>query len=199
MIINPGELKEKISVLEFVKDGDTYTWEQISLLCAKTEQLSGSNLFSQIGIGAKSIKFTIRKKSSLTLHNAFKWQRKHYFLTNIAEIDRTYHEITAALVEPKSCSLSRTAKPVKNTLNRPIYGNPVIMTFQGCLVEKYMGHTQGDPVAYTERRYVLITPKLIELYSGELVTIGNDVYTVLIPHILDDYKNEYEIVVKEDV
>jgi hypothetical protein len=198
MIINPGELKERITVLEFIKNGNAYTWGQISLICAKTEQLSGSNLFSQIGIGAKSYKFIIRKKNNLTLHNAFGWKGKHCFLTDIIEIDRMYYEVAAALIEPRTCSIERTGEPVLNELNRPFYSEDTTVTFPGCLTEKYLGHTQGKPMAFTETKLVLVTPKVIELTVGELVTIGNTAYEVLIPHILDDYKNEYEIMAKED-
>ncbi|MDD3173585.1 MAG: head-tail adaptor protein [Herbinix sp.] len=197
--MNPGELNERIAVLEFLINENVYKWMKVSAIWAKSEQLSSNNIFSTVGIGAKSIKFTIRKNKTLTLHNAFTWHGKHCFITNINEIDSMYYEVTAALAEPKSCLVSREAKPTKNELNRPVYGVPEIITFYGCLVEKYIGHNQGDPMSTIEIRYVLVTPKSIELKVGEIVTIDSTGYTVLITHALDEYKNEYEIKAEEDV
>lgn len=198
-MFNPGELDKRISVLSIVHDENTYTWEESIKLWAKVEQLAGTNLFSRVGLGAKSIKFTIRKNKDLTLHNAFLWQGKHCFLTDINEIDRVLYEVTAALIEPVTCIVERQGKPTRNELNRPIYSDPVKITFPACLTEKYMGHTQNEPMAIKEIRYVLVTPKSIELNCGELVTINNLTYNVLIAHTLDEYKNEYEIMYKGDV
>lgn len=197
--MNPGELNERMPILELRKTENTYAWETSSKIWAKVEQLTGSNLFSKVGLGAKSIKFTIRKKSDLTLHNAFSWKGKHCFLTDIKEIDHAYYEVSAALIEPRICNIERNLKPKRNELNRPIYDGPTTISFPGCLTEKYMGHTQNEPMATKEMRYVLVTPKIIELECGELVTIDDIAYNVLIAHTLDEYKNEYEIIVKEDI
>jgi hypothetical protein len=196
--MNPGELNNKISVMSVKLTGKTYYWEQTSGIWAKVEQLKGNNLFSQVGIGVKSIQFTIRKNSALSLHNAFQWQGKHCFLTNINEVDRGFYEVTAALIDPKLCIIKRTDKPTKDSLNRPVYSAPENITFPGCLVEKYAGHKQENPMAIIEMRYVVVTPKVIELEIGELITIDNVNYEVLVKHTLDEYKNEFEIVFKGD-
>lgn len=197
--MNVGELNERITILELIKDGMTYSWKQNSTIWAKCERLNASNLFYKIGLGTRSIKFTIRKRKGLTLHNAFLWQGKHCFLTDVKEFEQSYYEITAALVNPQNCSVEQTGDPTLNELNRPVYGNSVNLVFPGCLVEKYIGHTQGAPMAFMKIRYVLVTPKSINLNIGELLTIDEVCYTVLIPHTLDEYKNEYEIKVKEDI
>lgn len=191
--MNPGEINRKISVMALKSTGNTYYWEQTSNIWAKVEQLKGNNLFSQVGIGVKSIQFTIRKMSALSLHNAFQWQGKHCFLTNINEYGRGFYEVTAALIEPKSCIILRTDKPTKDSLNRPVYSMPEQISFPGCLVEKYTGHKQDNPMSIIEMRYVVVTPKVIELVIGELITIDNVNYEVLVKHTLDEYKNEYEI------
>ena len=49
---------------------------------------------------------------------------------------------------------------------------------------------------------VLVVPKAIELMEGDLVTVmaGQPAeYNVQIRHVLDPYKNEYEIVRTEDL
>ena len=196
--MNPGELREKISILKLNQNDNSYTWEQSSTLWTKVERLNSNNLFSRVGIGAKSIKFIIRRKSDLSLHDAFKWNGKHCFLTDIVDINPMYYEVTVALIEPRLCAVKRTGKPVLNELNRPVYSDDVTLTFPACLTEKYIGFTQGEPMGVKETRYVMVTPKSIKLQVGELVTIDETDYTVIIPHVLDEFKNEYEIIVKED-
>lgn len=192
--MNPGELNEKIYVLKIIKIEDIYSWEQVSSLRAKTERLTGNNLFSRVGLGAKSIKFTIRKKNDLTLHDAFCWNGKHCFLTDIVNIDRMYYEVTAALIEPALCSVERTSDPKLDAYNRPIYDeNSYTIRFPACMTEKYIRQTQEQPMTTIESCYVLVTPKEIELLTGEIVIINDAKYEVLVSHTLDEYKNEYEI------
>jgi hypothetical protein len=196
--MNIGEFKDKVSVLSLKQTGNNYAWEQLSDVWSKTERLISNNLFSKAGINARSIRFTIRKKSNLTLHNAFIWRDMHCFLTDMVCIDGMYYEVTAVLIEPWICTVERTGRATLDELNRPAYGNIVMLTFPGCLIEKYLGYTQGEPMASTEARYMLITPKVIDLVAGEIVKINDKAYTVIVPHTIDDYKNEYEIIVKED-
>jgi head-tail adaptor len=195
--MNPGELKDRIKVLTLSSAGNTYAWEAEASIWAKVERQSGTNIFSSAGLGAKSIKFTIRKRN-ITLHNAFRWKDKHCFLTDIVEINRMYYEVTAALVEPKTCTVERTGAPTLDGLNRPIYGEPTILTFPACLTEKYIRHTQDNPMSTIEAQYVLVTPKVITLEEGELVTVENTPYEILVMHTLDEYKNEYEVSARRD-
>lgn len=193
-VFNPGELNEKIYVLKIKELESTYLWEKDSYLHAKVEQLTSNNLFSRVGLGAKSVKFTIRKKSNLTLHDAFSWKGKHCFLTDVVDIDRMYYEITAALIEPVLCTVERTKEPILGELNRPIYDESLhTIKFPACMTEKYIKQIQEQPMTTIESCYVLVTPKVIELINGELVTINDVAYEVLVSHTLDDYKNEYEI------
>lgn len=192
--MNPGELNEKVYVLKMKKIDNTYSWEQVSSLRAKTERLTSNNLFSRVGLGAKSVKFMIRKKRDLTLHDAFYWNGKHCFLTDIVDIDRMYYEVTAALIEPVLCTVERNKEPILGELNRPIYGESShTIKFPVCMTEKYVKQIQEQPMTTIESCYVLVTPKVIELINGELVTINDVAYEVLVSHTLDDYKNEYEI------
>jgi hypothetical protein len=191
-MINPGEFNEKINVLSISNSNNVYLWLINTSIWSKVEVTTKNNIFSNVGFGAKSIKFIIRKRD-LTLHNALKWNDKHCFLTDIIEIDRMYYEITAALIEPKTCTVERTGAPVLDSLNRPIYSNSNLLTFPGCLTEKYIRHTQDSPMTEIESRYVLVIPKVIDLIDGELVSIDGISYEVLLSHTLDEYKNEYEI------
>ena len=40
---------------------------------------------------------------------------------------------------------------------------------------------------------VLVVPKAIVLEPGKLVSVRGALWEVLVPHELDEYKNEYEI------
>lgn len=192
--INPGEFNNKISVLKLKQSDNVFSWEQVSNLFAKVEQSSSNNLFSRVGIGAKSIKFTIRRKRDLTLHDAFCWRGKHCFLTDIVDIDRMYYEVTAALIEPTLCSVERTSEPILDAYNRPIYDeNSHTIRFPACMTEKYIRQTQEQPMTTIESCYVLVTPKAIVLFTGEIVIINDAKYEVIVSHTLDEYKNEYEI------
>ncbi|MBE6829150.1 MAG: hypothetical protein E7519_02945 [Ruminococcaceae bacterium] len=119
-------------------------------------------------------------------------------MTDINEIDRMYYEVTAARIEPKTCKVIRISI-TKNELKNPVKGKNEIMTFPGCLVEKYMGYAQQKPQAVSDMQYVLVTPKVIELKLADLVEIEENTYNVQIAHTLDQYKNEYEIAVQKDV
>ena len=195
---NPGQLDQKISVLELQSAGLVYGWAQKRVIYASAEKLDKTNLFSQVGIGVKSVKFTMRKQD-LSLFNAFRWNGDFYFLTDINEINRMYYEVTAARIEPKTCVVTEIDTTQRNELNRPISTKNVVMTFPGCLIEKYMGYSQQKPQAVTEMTYVLVTPKAITLNVADLVEIDGTTYNVQIPHTLDPFKNEYEIAVKRDV
>jgi head-tail adaptor len=196
--MNPGELRHRIDILTLKNVENVYTWEVLDTIWAKAENLDKTNIFSKVGIGVNSAKFTIRKRT-LTLHQAVKWQGRHYFLTDINEIDRMYCEVKAAQIEPKTCIATRKIFD-RNELNRPVPGDPqTIATFPGYLVEKYLGYQQEKPQAVQELTYVLVTPKVIELKTADLITIGEKTYNVRIPHCLDEYKNEYEITLAKDV
>ena len=198
-MFNPGDLKEKITVLGLIREGNRYWWKESFGIWAKAEEQNRNNLFSKVGLGAKSIHFSIRKKPDITLHHALRWKGKHCFITSVTEVRTGFLEVEAAVVEPKECTVRKEAEPVRDEWNRPVYGEPVLVTFPGCLIEKYAGYIQGEPMATSEMRYVIVTPKGIRLHVGDLVTIEEKTYQVLTCHILDEYKNEYEVMCVEDV
>lgn len=190
---DPGEMTENISLLELQKNDTVYSWAEKYTIFAKAEVQPQKALFSQIGVGAKSVTFTTWKHD-ITLNNAFRWNGKFCFLTDITEINRLYYEVTAAMVEPKTCQLMKAGEAMDETLHRPVYSEPqVVLTFPACLVEKYMGFQKMNPQSQVNVQYVLVTPKEISLSLGDLVKIGETTYNVQVVHNLDEYKNEYEI------
>jgi len=195
-VVFTGQIKEPATILHLSQQGDTCGWQEAGRIWAKAEPQSKTNLFSKVGLGQKSIKFTMRKHN-LTLHDAIRWQGKHCFLTDIREVDRMYLEVTAALIDPVSCIAFHTAQ-ILDDLNRPAFKNIRIASFPGFLTEKYLGFEQKEVHTETQTTYVLVTPKAIVLQSGDLVQVGEDFYTVKIIHVLDEYKNEYEITMGRD-
>lgn len=194
--MNPRKLNQRVEILTLKNLGNNYSWEKASIIWAEVTALDKINIFSKVGIGAKSFKFVIRKRD-LTLHNAFKWRDNHCFITDIKDMGRLYLEVTAAMIEPRACTVTRS-EIVKNSLNRPVESSPVTITFPGCLVEKYLGHKQQIPQVINEIAYVLVTPKSINLEIGDLIEIKEDVFNIKVAHVLDEYKNEYEIFLKKD-
>lgn len=192
-----GQCKDLISVLRLEQSGESWEWREAARTWAKAERQTKTNLFSRVGLGQKSIRFTMRKRS-LFLHDAIRWQGKHCFLTEIKEIDRMYWEVTAALIEPVTCLVTDTRQTL-DKFNRPVLQEEKELSFPGFLTEKYLGFAQKEVSGETETTYVLVTPKAITLKPGDLVQIGEVFYSVKIVHNLDEYKNEYEIHRKEDV
>ena len=177
--------------------GNDWEWKEAAHTWAKAERQAKTNLFSRVGMGQKSVRFTMRKRL-LSLHDAIRWQGKHCFLTEIKEIDRMYLEITAALIEPVICFVTSTRQTL-DKFNRPVLQEEKEVSFPGFLTEKYLGFAQKEVSGETETTYVLVTPKVIALKPGDLVQVGEGFYSVKIIHDLDGYKNEYEIHRKEDV
>ena len=191
-------LDQRISILQLQKTDTVYNWADQKVIWGGAEPQTGKNLFSTVGIGAKSVKFTVWKQE-ITLHNAFRWCGKFCFLTDLTEIDRMYYEIMAAEVEPKTCELMQTGKTTDPNLHRPVYSEPQpVLTFPACLIEKYMGFTRLAPQSQSTETYVLVTPKEISLSLADLVRIDGTTYNVQIIHGLDEFKNEYEISVTKE-
>lgn len=196
--MDAGKLNERISVLTLQKTETCYGWAADSTTWAKAVKSDKSNLFSRVGLGEKTVIFTMRQRA-LSLHNAIQWGGKHCFLTDIREIDRMYLEVTAALVRISVCSLWRAESGV-DEYKRPVKKAPEkILDFPAVLTEKYQGFMQGEPMAQTEATCVLVAPKAVELKVSDLVDVGNVRYAVHVCHTLDEFKNEYEVYRKADV
>lgn len=204
MGITGSALKERIQVLglDYDKDTDTYSWAEKRRIWAAAEQDARNNLFSSVGVGARGVTFTIRKSPGLTLHNAFFWRGQHCFLTSIVDGDPGFQVVKAALCERVSCS----AVHRKDTLgpgNKPQTEESPPVFFPGILTEKYAGYAQEETYAKEEILYVLVTPKPVTLAAGALVTVldgpAAQVYNARACHVLDPYKNEYEIFRRTDV
>lgn len=193
-----GEMNRRISILEFSKIEHGYEWVTVKNTWAKVQRKSLKNLFSQIGIGADTAIFTVHRQP-LTLHQAILWNGEHYFLTDIADVEssKMYYEVTAARVYPVPCAVTHF-KTVLNELKNPVAQEKETVVFPAILTEKYAGFEQKEPQAVTKITYVLVVPKAIILPISDVVEIQRKKYCVQVAHILDEYKNEYEVTYEGD-
>lgn len=200
--VDAGSLSERLELLELQQTAEqTWEWVSAGRLWAQVEVDGGRNLFSAVGIGARNAKLVLRTRT-LTLHQALRWKGQHLFLTSITKLDRMHLSVQAALVEPVSCLAARTESKVGEA-GRPISSEMMRITFPGVLTEKYAKYQREETHAEHETGYVLVVPKSIQLKAGDLVTVrsglASAVYNVQICHVLDPYKNEYEITWQGDV
>lgn len=173
--IDAGALNERIEVLELQKVGSTYQWQRARRSWAKAVLTMKRNNFSVHGIGAAGITFTIRRQE-LTLGHAIRWRGQHCFITGILPMGRLHLVVEAALVEITACGDRYTGG-----------------SFPGIVTEQYLGHQQLEPMAINTLRHVLVTPKPIALTPGKLVDVAGTPWPIRVAHILDPWKNEYEI------
>ncbi len=191
--MDAGKLNEKLSVLD-ISGG---VWTPMRTTWGSAEQKDKKNLFSSVGIGARAVEFVVRRQA-ITLHDALRWRGQHCFLTSITDEGRGHLKIAAALIEPTLCSATRGVK-AKNALNNPVTVQQPLTEFPACVTEKYMGFSVQQPQSQVAETLVLVCPKSVALKTGDLVTVGaRGVYAVTVPHTLDAFKNEYEVVATKE-
>lgn len=200
--IDAGQLRDVLQVLELQEGPEgTWTWKRVRKARGAVELSTKSNLFSSVGIGARGAELVLRRQA-LTLHQAILWGEQHLFLTAILPEGRLHLRVQAALVEPVECLATRTEDTVGEA-GRPTTAETMRVTFPGVLTEKYARYEREETHAENATSYVLVVPKEIQLKAGDLVTVqegpAQGVYNVQICHVLDPYKNEYEIAWRGDV
>lgn len=184
--IGAGRLDQPLDVLELRETAEgVWEWVTLRRAWAQVEQTAKTNLFSKVGVGARDAAIVIRRQS-LTLHQALRWKGQHLFLTSVTERDRNHLDAQAALVTVDAVTLRAD-------------GMAAGMTFPGVLTEKYARHGQEWPMSVNELGLVLVTPKAVTLRPGCLVEARGSAWEVLVPHELDEYKNEYEIGKRADL
>ena len=194
--MNPGELNERVQILTLKTEAGIMRWEVFKNIWAKVEITGKTNYFSKVGMGVLSVKFTMRRQS-LSLYDAICFRGRHYFITGITPISNLHMEVETAKIEPVPC-VQFSNETTLDQLNRPVDEQKPALTFPGMLVEKYLrsntetGHDEG------EITLVLVTPKQVQVDAGKLIEVQGKPYKVTACHMLDEYKNEYEIIRTED-
>ena len=201
-MIDAGDLSERLELLELEEtQADTWEWVSRGRLWAQVEVDGGKNLFSSVGIGARNAKLVLRTRP-LSLCQALRWRGQHLFLTGITKLDRMHLNVQAALVNVVTCLAARTEDTV-GAAGRPVAAETMRISFPGILTEKYARYEREETHAENDTSYVMVVPKEISLQAGDLVTVQDGpakaVYAVTICHVLDHFKNEYEIARRGDV
>jgi len=181
-VLDAGRLDQRLEVLELREtEPGVWTWETARKTWGQVELDAGQrkSLFSSVGIGARNASLVLRRQG-LTLHNALGWKGQHLFLTAILPRGRGHLDVSAAVV---------TVDTVHLVSDDGDQG----MTFPGVLTEKYLAHRQEWPMSVNDLELVLVVPKAIRLRPGRLVECRGTAWEVLVPHELDEFKNEYEI------
>lgn len=200
--VDAGSLRDRLAVLELqeVRPGE-WAWAPVRPAWGAVALQAKDNLFSRVGLGARDAAVVLRRQR-LSLHNALDWHGRRLFLTSITDRGGGYLDVDAALVLPCSCTAVRTADSL-GAGNRPETRETMRCSFPGVLTEKYVRYEREDTHAEQETGYVLVTPKVIQLLAGDLVTVRDGtapgVYAVEAPHVLDEWKNEYEMRWRGDV
>lgn len=197
-----GKLDRPVRILELREtQPGVWTWECARKSWMSCELQSRRNLFSQVGVGARDAQLVLWRQE-LTLHNAILSRGEHFFLTAITDRNRNQLDVTAALVEPVRC-VAQPWHNQKGAGNRAERVDDPPVTFPGVLTEKYIRYEMEDSYAKAAGAYVLVTPKVIQLREGVLVTVQEGpaaaVYNVQACHVLDAFKNEYEIAFSRDI
>lgn len=190
--IDAGALRERLRVLTLRHDAEAnaYRWETAWETRASAALSEKRNLFSSVGVGARDVSFTMRRRDELTLHNAVAWYSRgdweHCFITAITPVNRLYDAVRCARVEVADCLAGANHDPTGPR-------------FPGILTEKYVSHDSPDLHDVNITCYVLVTPKAVELTNGSIALVGGVPYHVLLGHYLDGFKNEFEIVREDDL
>lgn len=202
-MVRAGELRERIEVLRLdpLPEGGGYEWTLDRKTWAKAVKTGKRALYAANGKSGEEYAFTLRRQP-LTLHEAIRWQGRFYLLYDLTQPDRGHIDARCAAVWPVTCTVQRERVSTANPLNRPQTVPQAVVTFPAVLTEKYVKAEQPMPQTTIETTLLLVTPKPVELATGEVVTVGTGEgalsYCVQIGHRLDTYRNEYEIVRTED-
>ena len=178
--IDAGRMDKPAQVLD-LRETSPGVWEWVVLrrVWANITLSRKTNLFSKVGVGARDAQIIVRRQA-LTPHQALRGGERHLLLTAVTERGRNHLDVSAAVVNVET--VKQLDEEGKGT-----------MTFPGVRTEKYVKHEQEWPMSVNDAVQVLVVSKPIRLRPGCLVEIGGELWEVLTPHELDQYKNEYEI------
>lgn len=199
--MNAGELREKVNILEYSLVDGAFKYIKSNGLYAKTETRFKRRNYSKFGMGADEItNITMRYIKDFNKSKAIEFNGSHYLISSAEDIENRHRYLEVVAIKQKLLlceALRNTLK--KDEMNRPKQVLESVYRFQGYLLEKYSGYNDEKISYSTTKTLILMTPKVIELKSGDIVEINSIRYNVELTHLLDDYFNEYEIVVKKDV
>lgn len=199
--MNPGELRNPISILNYELKEEVYRFKEERRVFSKIESKAKKNYFSKFGIASSEfLEATIRNIKGFDKNKAIKFRGNHYLISSIEDIDYRKRFLKFIMVKQNLyiCEAFRNVKD-KDIFNRPTQNLSSIYKFEAYLIEKYSSFNEEKVSTTNNYTMILMTPKIINLKPGDLVEINEVKYKVEIIHTLDDYFNEYEITIKQDI
>ena len=172
--MNAGKLDTLVSIVSY--NDESGEWVAVRDVWAAKEQLTKTNVFSKIGFGTDSVKFTIRS-TDLTMHNAIQYGGYHYIITDTEHNEGRYMVLTTAKV--RLTDVSR---------------GPNAGSFKAILTEKWNGYATDAAKSTNSDRLVMVVPKSVTVSVNDVLDIEGSYWYAEIQHELDEFKNEYEIV-----
>ena len=170
-----ASMSTRVEVLELKESDGVFTWEPVRVTWARITMTGKRNNFSVHGIGAAGAAFGLRRQP-LTLANAIRFNGQHCFLTGILPVDYGHLAVDAALVVVSQCE-----------------DRNIGISFPAVMTEKYVRFQEPTPYGDNEYTHILVTPKAIALKPGLLVEVEGIPWHIRTAHLLDPYKNEFEI------
>jgi len=195
-----GKMNDWAAVQLLRRRGKTYDWCKVGNVAVRSEQSSKSNIFSAFGLAAKTVVFTMRTRP-LTLHHAILWRGNHCLITSIEELDRNYIKVTTAVVQLVQCQKTRLIPGQgEDELNRPLQDREETISFPAVLTERYQRADRQWPNDMIIGNMLLVVSKHVPLLRAGDVIILPDArkYEVHLAHTTDPYKNECDVVSRED-
>ena len=195
-----GQLDQRIEILDYILKNEKYIWDKKKAIWSYVEQDQKINIFSGYAKAGTTTLFVVREQE-IGMCNVILYQGKYYLITGLKKLDRMYAQAQTAKLPVYDCQYTRynPNNIILDNYNRPTNTNSTVTQFQGMLAEKYLGSQAETPQTISETGYILLTPKVIQLEQNEVVTISEGDYVIKSCHLLDEYKNEYEILRRKDV
>lgn len=201
--IDAGSLNQRATILQIQEvHPRVWNWVSVRNTWMAIDEKTIKNLFSSVGVGARGCELILRQQT-LDCFYAIRYRDMHLLLTAVTPHGRGHLQVSAAKVHPLQCTAQREKDGLGKN-NRPITRKYKIATFPGILTDKYAGYQRLSTHAETTQTYVLVTPKQIVLEAGNILSFSagplhKSIGEITDVHLLEQYKNEYEFVIRKDV
>lgn len=176
---------------------NTFTWQPFKNIWINYQTDPRLNLFSKVGVGARSVIIKLQKDKDLTLSHSIAVDGRIHFISDILQDGALFQEIRCVNIKPTQCTAVREMPgEVDKETKRPSRGKKTNISFPAVLTEKYNRYNQLEPQIETQKILVMVTNKQILLEGSDLVYLaghGDKPYILQISHTLDEFQNEYEI------
>lgn len=183
--LQAGELREIVEVLTLTKDEQgNLSWTLLRKTWAQINLTDKRSLFSSVGTGTCKVQMVVRRQK-LMQGGMLRWRGQTLYISTVMPRIPQHLDVNCAMVTVSECRRGADEGEAETK-------------FPGILTEKYVRHDQPDFHGEVTTDYVLVTPKKVSLSPGCVITCDGKYYRVLVPHELDEFKNEYEIRRRED-